>query len=234
MLRGIYANAQAMTALMAKQDVQSNNLANVNTTGFKKDRVNFEEFQEVLRGQIVSTPVAKTSTDTEDGPLQRTENPLDMAIQGNGYFTLETPQGPRYTRAGSFQWNAKGQLTNSAGLIVQGSGGPIQKSPEGGPVRIGTDGKITMGENAIGQLNIVGFTKEARLKKVGGGLYEAVGGEPQTSHGQVVQGFLESSSVNSVQEMADMINTLRLFETNQRSLRYQDEALGHAIQELAR
>ena len=234
MLRGIYANAQAMAALMTKQDVESNNMANVNTTGFKKDRVNFQEFQEILRGQTVSTPVAQVSTDTQDGPLVRTENPLDLAIQGNGYFTVETPQGPRYTRAGSFQWNEKGQLVNSAGMVVEGSGGPIQKSAEGGPVRISSDGKITMGENAIGQLNIVGFTKEARLKKVGEGLYEAVGGEPQTGHGRVVQGFLESSSVNSVQEMVEMMNTLRLFEANQKALRYQDEALGQAINELGR
>jgi flagellar basal-body rod protein FlgF len=234
MLKGIYANAQAMTALMAKQDVQSNNLANVNTTGFKKDRVNFEEFQEVLRGQIVSSPIARTSTESDQGTLVRTENPLDMAIQGNGYFMMETPEGPRYTRAGSFQWDAKGRLTDAEGRAVLGTGGPIQKSPEGGPVRIGANGKVTMGPNEIGQLNIVGFTSEARLKKVGHGLYEAVGGEPKAAAGQVVQGFLESSSVNSVQEMADMINTLRLFEANQRSLRFQDEALGRAIQELGR
>lgn len=234
MLRGIYANAQAMTALMAKQDVQSNNLANVNTTGFKKDRVNFEEFSEVLRGQTVSTPIARSSTDDEQGPMVRTDNPLDMAIQGNGYFTLETPQGPRYTRAGSFQWDAKGRLTDSSGRLLQGASGPIQRSPEGGPVIIGADGKITMGSNEIGKLTIVGFSKEARLHKVGQGVYEAVGGEPKAAAGQVVQGFLESSSVNSVHEMAEMINTLRLFEANQRSLRYQDEALGRAIQDLGR
>jgi flagellar basal-body rod protein FlgF len=91
-----------------------------------------------------------------------------------------------------------------------------------------------MGKDEIGQLTIVGFSKDARLHKVGHGVYEAVGGEPKAAAGHVVQGFLESSSVNSVQEMAEMINTLRLFEANQRSLRYQDEALGRAIQELGR
>jgi flagellar hook-basal body protein len=86
MIRGIYSNAQAMSALMAKQDVQANNLANVNTHGFKKDRVIFDEFQEVLRGQQMSTPIARTSIDPKPGTLSRTDNTLDLAIQGDGFF----------------------------------------------------------------------------------------------------------------------------------------------------
>jgi flagellar basal-body rod protein FlgF len=234
MLRGIYANAQAMTALMAKQDVQSNNLANVNTTGFKKDRVNFEEFSEVLRGQQVSTPIARTSIDSTAGPSVRTENPLDLSIQGTGFFSVQTPEGPRYTRNGSFQWNEKGRLVDGGGRVVLGTGGPIQRREEGGAIAIGPSGTISMGGEPIGQLSVVEFSKGARLRKVGDGLLEKMSGEPTPGRGRVMQGYLESSSVNSVQEMAEMINTLRLFEANQRALRYQDEALGRAISELGR
>ncbi|MBK8575201.1 MAG: flagellar basal-body rod protein FlgF [Elusimicrobia bacterium] len=234
MLRGIYANAQAMTALMAKQDVQSNNLANVNTTGFKKDRIIFEEFSEVLRGQQMSTPIARTSIDPSPGPSVRTENPLDLAIDGKGFFSVQTAEGPRYTRNGSFQWNEKGLLVDGGGRIVLGKGGNIQRKPEGGAITVAPSGIISMGGEPIGQLSVVEFSKDVRLRKIGDGLLEKTSGEPKPGTGRVAQGFLESSSVNSVQEMADMINTLRLFEANQRSLRYQDEALGRAISELGR
>jgi flagellar basal-body rod protein FlgF len=234
MLKGIYANAQAMTALMAKQDVQSNNLANVNSTGFKKDRVNFEEFQEILRGQQVSSPIARTSYDSGPGTLIRTDNPLDLAIQGDGFFSMETPAGVRYSRNGSFQWDPKGRLTDSSGRLVLGTGGPIQKKAEGGTLTIEPNGTIAMGGEPIGQLKIVNFSPEAVLRKTGGGLMELTRGEAKAGDGRVSQGFVEASSVNSVQEMAEMINTLRLFEANQRSLRAQDEALGRAIQELGR
>ncbi|MBK8872053.1 MAG: flagellar basal-body rod protein FlgF [Elusimicrobia bacterium] len=234
MIRGIYSNAQAMSALMAKQDVQANNLANVNTHGFKKDRVIFDEFQEVLRGQQMSTPIARTSIDPKPGTLSRTDNTLDLAIQGDGFFAVETPQGTRYTRNGGFQWNDKGQMVDSAGRVVLGTGGPIVSRPEGGAIGVGANGTVTMGGEVIGQLNVVEFGEKARLKKVGESLFEVSGGDAKPAHGQVIQGFLEGSSVNSVQEMADMISTLRLFEANQRSIKYQDEALGKAISELGR
>jgi flagellar basal-body rod protein FlgF len=123
---------------------------------------------------------------------------------------------------------------DGGGRVVLGTGGPIQRREEGGAIAIAPSGTISMGGEPIGQLSVVDFSKGARLRKVGDGLLEKMSGEPKPGSGRVMQGYLESSSVNSVQEMAEMINTLRLFEANQRSLRFQDEALGRAISELGR
>jgi len=235
MFRGIYANAKAMDALMVQQDVHANNLANVNTTGFKKDTVRFREFKEILRGQEVVVPEPETSFDRDTGPLVPTGNPLDLAVQGAGSFAVETPDGVRYTRNGCFQWDADGKLVDGGGRTVVGTGGVITRKTEAsGPLTVQSDGTLTMGDTTLGRIKVVEFSKDSAFEKVGESLIRQTQGEAKTGKSQVIQGYLESSTVNSVREMADMTHTLRLFESNQKALRLQDEALSRAIQDLSR
>lgn len=235
MLQGIHPNAQAMDALMRQQDAQANNLANVNTTGFQRDAVRFRGFEEVLRGRTVTAPRAESSFDRSPGVAQRTDNPLDLALEGTGYFTVETPEGPRYTRNGSFQWDAKGRLVDSGGRPLLGSAGPVRRPKEAkGFLAVDSEGRVTMGEADLGKLKLAHFGPGADLRKRGDSLLELRSGDLLPGRTTVKQGFLESSNVNSVREMAEMMNTLRLFEANQRALQVQGDTLGRAIQDLAR
>jgi flagellar basal body rod protein FlgG len=235
MFRGIDANAQAMTALQQQQDVQANNLANTGTTGFRRDQVHFQEFREVLRGKEMTLPEAAVTVDPTPGALVRTDNPLDLGIEGRGFFAVQTPDGVRYTRNGTFQWDDKGGLVTGSGLPVLGTNGPLRKPDEAkGDVVVDKDGTLRVGGEVAGRLKIAHMAPGAVMSKIGGGLLTLTRGETVDGRSEVRQGALESSTVNSAREMVEMMNTLRLFEANQRSFRLQDEALGRAIQDLGR
>ncbi|HMZ25979.1 MAG TPA: flagellar hook-basal body protein [Elusimicrobiota bacterium] len=235
MIRGIQANAQAMNALMLQQDVEAHNLANQNTTGFKRDRVRFELFSQILRGQETLSPKPVVTTERTQGALTRTDNPLDLALQGSGWFSVETPEGVRYTRDGSFKWDAAGRLVDAEGHPVQGASGALKLDPEApGAVMVGRDGTLTAGSTPLGRLKITHFAPDAPLERGSGGRYAAGDTPAVAGASEVWQGYLESSTVNPVEGMVEMMSTLRLFEANQKAFRVQDESLSRALQELAR
>lgn len=234
MIRGIQANAQAMDALMRQQDVQAHNLANQNSTGFKADRVRHELFGRILQGQEVLAPRAVASLDTAQGPLARTDNPLDLALQGGGWFSVETPNGVRYTRNGSFAWDPQGRLVDAQGNAVQGASGAVRLDPEAsGEITVERDGTVRAGSVDLGRIKITHFAPGAPLLRIDGG-FAAPEAQPIAGQSEVWQGYLESSTVNPVAGMVEMMGTLRLFESNQKAFRVQDDALGRAIQELIR
>jgi len=254
----------AKTGLEAQQTrmgVVSNNLANVSTTGFKRDRAIFED----LLYQNVRQPGAQTSQDTTlpsglmrgtgvrtvateklhtQGNMVQTDNGLDVAIEGRGYFQILRPDGTLgYTRDGSFKLDAQGQLVTSNGYVVQ----PTITVPSGAQsVTIGIDGTVSVmisGDSAptqIGTLQLADFVNPAGLQPIGENLYleTAASGSPQVGNpglsglGTVIQGSLESSNVNVVEEMVNMIETQRAYEINSKAVSTSDQMLQYINQNL--
>ncbi|MDM7461930.1 MAG: flagellar basal-body rod protein FlgF [bacterium] len=238
MLRGLYVAAEGMAARQRAQDAIANNLANLNTTGFKADRPAFETIYERqlyrLEGSR-ATPIGPLSagvvvrelyTDLRAGALITTDNPLDIAIDGVGFFALQTPQGVRYTRNGAFQLNPQGVLVSREGYpVLSAANQPIQ-APRDAEVRIGEDGTVLANGAPIGQLLIA----QGNLLKDPDGYF--TGAAQPLPNPRVVAGALEQSNVNMVREMVQMIELLRVYETHQRAVQAHDETLGKAINEL--
>ncbi|MGQ0501663.1 MAG: flagellar basal-body rod protein FlgG [Panacagrimonas sp.] len=247
----------AKTGLDAQQtrmSVVSNNLANVSTTGFKRGRAAFEDllYQNVRQaggqtsqqtqsptGLMLGTGVRTVSTEKmfEQGNLQQTGNPLDLAINGRGFFQILQPDGGiAYTRDGNFQIDSQGQMVTSSGYLLQ----PGITIPEGAQsVTIGLDGVVSVqvaGQAApqqVGSLSIADFINPAGLQPHGENLYleTASSGAPQTGTpglsgmGTIAQSALESSNVNVVEEMVNMIETQRAYEMNSKAISTADQML---------
>ena len=237
MIKGIYISAASMSPRMFRQEVAANNLANINTVGFKRDRIFLTTLVQAdqalsqqetgIAGQII--------TDYEEGPLNRTGNPLDLALMGDGFFTVDTPQGVRYTRNGHFALNIDGQLVTSEGFSVLGEDGPVVIQGEN--VLIGEDGEITVDGKVVDRLLITDFEKPYHLKKLGDSLFvPRSDGEAEGIAENVVmrQGFLEGSNVRAVEEMVRMITLYRNYESDQKAIQYQNEVLGKAVNEVGR
>jgi flagellar basal-body rod protein FlgG len=255
----------AKTGLDAQQTqmtVISNNLANVNTTGFKRGRANFQDLLYQNYGQAGS----QTSTQTESpsglllgtgvhigatenlfdqGNLQQTNNSLDLAVNGRGFFQIQMPDGSlAYTRDGSFQVNSQGQLVNASGYLVQ-PGITIPQAAQS--VTISADGIVGVqvaGQTApqqVGTLTIADFINPAGLQAKGGNLYveTAASGSPQTGTpslnglGSLVQGSVEASNVNVVEEMVNMIQTQRAYEMNSKAISTTDQMLQNLTQNMS-
>lgn len=244
-----------------KMRVIANNLANVNTTGFKRDRANFETlaYQQVIAagsqadsqnklaiGLNLGTGVQLTGTERIDtqGTLNTTGNSFDLAIEGAGFFQLQRPDGSiAYTRAGNFKTNAEGTLVSADGLPLI----PQIQLPEGvTSVTIGNDGTVSAtvpGQNAptqIGQIETARFVNPAGLQATGGNLLTetAASGAPQVGaaglegRGAIRQGALEQSNVNTVEELVDMIETQRAYEIASKMIKATDEMLQYVNQQL--
>jgi flagellar basal-body rod protein FlgG len=238
MNRGIYATATGMMAAQTQLDVVTHNLANAGTTGFKQDGVAFaERFERQLRangglgpaiGSLGSGATLESYyTDFEPGPLKATSNPLDLAALGpKGLFAVQTPQGVRYTRDGSFKLNDAGQLANQAGYpVLDPRGMPI--GIEGGKVLIQEDGNVLVDGKEAGQIGIY----DGSFMKVGDNLYESA--DAKAIEGvQVKAGHLEGSNVNAIEAMTGMITLNRAFELAQKSIQQQDELMQRLIQSL--
>jgi flagellar basal-body rod protein FlgG len=236
--RGLYIAATGMLSAVTRQDVIASNLANVNTVGYKADRVTNETFSDLFltsmkTGQKIGTMnlgtrVAATITDYSQGAMRNTGNKLDMAVAGDGFFVVNTAQGVRYTRNGQFSKTAEGFLTTQNGDYVLG----VNRQPifvgAGDPV-ISQDGTVytsdgqLSGQLAIATLNI------PEAKKVGDNYWsgEETGGRLGTTF--IRQGFLEASGVNSIKEMIEMITTLRAYESSQRVVMAIDGTLDKAV-----
>lgn len=241
MERGLYIAATGMLSAITRQDVIANNLANVNTVGFKADRVVNETFGDRLLhsmqagGQVIGdfnfgTRVAGTITDFSQGSFRSTGNALDVAIGGDGFFRIRTQDGVvAYTRAGQFTRTADGFLTTQQGEYVLGSDNlPVFVGRTGDPV-IRPDGSIFDAQGQqLGQLSIVTLDV-ANAKKVGDNKWvgRETGGMPLNT--QLRQNFVEASGVNSVKEMVEMITTLRSYESSQRVITSIDGTLDKAV-----
>ncbi|SNX53535.1 flagellar basal-body rod protein FlgF [Thermoanaerobacterium sp. RBIITD] len=247
MLRGLYTASSGMIAQQKIMDVLSNNLANVNTTGYKKDSVVTSAFPGFMvtksggdnvpydgnvgrmnYGILVDT----FNTNFSEGAIQETKGKLDFAIDGTGFFEISTPQGMRYTRDGSFTLNSNGYLVTKDGYNVMGQNGPIRLTE--GDISVDNFGNITLNGQNVDRLNIVDFNNYNTLRKEGNNLFFNVGGQAIPSNATIKQGYLEGSNVNSVDEMVNMINVMRIYEANQKIALAFDETLDKAVNEVGR
>lgn len=205
-------------------DIITNNLANVGTAGFKRDMLTFDQ---TLQGSV--------RTDLRQGNLRLTGNPLDIALQGNGFFEVRTPDGVRYTRNGSFSLNADGVLVTQNGDPVLGENGVVRV--EGGDIDIDAKGQITVGESMMDTLSVVTFVRPELLRKEGLS-YSVYNGDQREivkpEEVFVKQGYLEESNVMVVEEMTKMIETLRTYESYQKVLQTFDETSYKSVNEVGR
>jgi flagellar basal-body rod protein FlgF len=225
---GLYSSYSGVKALAEMLEVLSNNLANVNTTGFKSDETFFRIYNHALAESTMqpldkaindSSVVQGTTVNFQPGPSTTTGRDLDVALEGQGFFVVETPNGVRYTRNGNFNLNAQGRLVTSEGFTVLGKQGPIILKP--GKVDIAQNGDIQVNGMRADSLRIVDFSDKRQLEKVGNSLFNPRSGaasEIEANTAVVRQGNLEQSNVNPVRQMTLMISMIRQFESLQKSI----------------
>ncbi|NLW43987.1 MAG: flagellar basal-body rod protein FlgF [Syntrophomonadaceae bacterium] len=254
MIRGLYTASSGMMLQMVRQDVLANNLANVNTSGFKKDMVIAQEFPAMLlkrMGEVTrensvrkavkpedigslgtGATVQQIVTDYSNGTYKATENPFDLALDEGCFFCIETPAGVRYTRNGAFSVDAERRLVNASGQPVLGLDGPILVE---GDFVVDERGNIIQDGVTVDTLRIVSFPNPNMLAKIGNDLYAAEGQEPETPENpRVLQGYLELSNVNAVREMVDLITVVRSYEVMQKVIQSQDQTLDKLINQVGR
>ena len=208
------ATAQQM-AIRRQMDVIANNVANSNTLGFKGERMVFAQYlTDIGNGEkMAMVEIAAVVRDFTDGPLQATDNPLDVAIRGEGFFQVETPDGIRSTRRGNLRLDAAGALVTSDGhAVLSQRNTPLKILPGDREIIIATNGKISSESGEIGRLGIVTFDNLNSLRKLGNGLYESDEEPKPAKDATVVQGMVEGSNVKPIIEMTRMISLLRSYQ----------------------
>jgi len=249
MIQGLYTAAGGMLAVEARQEAIANNIANAATPGYKRLQPVqlgfYQVFQTSMRRpawhQADSAPsggvkVVDTYPNPQSGVLQNTGNLTNLALQGPGYFVVDTPNGERYTRAGDFTIDPDGHLATPAGHKLQSAGG--QPLPiGGGQPNIGEDGSVSVDGQPIGRIRMVEFAEPHRLMRDGDNLYRASEAVEQqraeAASTQIAQGRLEMSNVSLPQEMTGMMLGLRAYEANQRVISTIDETMGRLIDQVA-
>ncbi len=254
MFRSLWIASTGMEAQQLHIDVISNNLANVNTTGFKKSRANFEDllYQGIKIPGAASSPTTQVPTGIQVGQgvrpvatqkiftmgnLQQTGNALDLAIEGNGFFQVTTPDGEiAYTRDGTFKLDSEGNIVTSDGYLLEPS---VTIPTDATQIYISSDGIISVkqaGSSAtteVGNIELARFVNPAGLQAIGKNLFVKTdaSGDPETGvpgengMGTIAQGFLEMSNVSVVEEMVNMIVAQRAYEINSKSIQTADEML---------
>jgi flagellar basal-body rod protein FlgF len=229
--------------LQREMDAVANNIANVNTPGYKAERMMFSEY--LVRPQR-NAPLSFVQDrgmmrDLSEGPLTSTGNPLDLALTGDGYFTIDTPDGPRYTRSGRFQLDADRKIVNQLGQPVLSDGGqpitiPIDRNvitiaPDG-TVSANTDGPVSPDTAIVGKIGVASFDNGQSMKREANGLYASDSPPTPALQTRVMQGMLEESNVNAIQEMTSMIEINRTYTANQQVLQNEDERMRRAISQI--
>ena len=208
-------------------DIISNNLANASNPGFKKDQV---QFQDYLIGAV--------SKDFSQGPIRRTDRDLDVALQGAGFLKVLTPTGEAYTRDGSLHLDQTGNLITSEGYQVLGGGGPVNVGVEQGPIFIDSNGNIQRGENTIATLDLVDLADKSGLMAEGGNILRWQGTarpeEVMALDTEVIQGSLEMPNVSVVQEMVNLIDAHRTFESHIKAIQSFHEIDAKATNQVGR
>jgi len=246
MIRGIYAAASSLLSLLHRQEALSHNLANMNTPGFKQEVVlpqrgaTWALVQDWGRagqsppigGLTYTVERGNTEIDYRQGPLENTQRPLDLAIVGDGFFRVQTPEGVRLTRDGTFHRDSAGHLVTSDGYFLLGENGPLQIG-EGDPY-IATDGSIYMpGATApVGRIALGRVADPTTLRPQGDNLWDP-GNAPvevmPPAQTTIRQGFIEQANVDVSGTVVSMMLALRSYEATQRTLRLQDEALQRVL-----
>jgi flagellar basal-body rod protein FlgF len=234
-----YIALSRQAALRREMSLVAQNLANLETPAYRGESMMFVEYladtQRGETGEMSFVQDFATVRDLKEGPMTRTENPLDMAINGAGYFTVETEEGPRYTRNGSFQLDAENRIVTKIGdPVLDANGNPIQVPPDAEHIEIAPDGTVATEVGQIGRIEPVTFEDEQALMKRANGLYEA--GEEQdpepAEESRVIQGMIEGSNVEGVLEMTRMIELSRSYQSAGKFTESEHERILRAVRTL--
>ncbi len=243
---GMYLAAAGALVQQLRLEVLANNVANISTIGYKGDRSIFQipeaheppTFETPIEGIQSLSPYAPpfaTMIDFSQGAIRPTGNPLDVAINGNGFFSIQTPDGVQYTRQGNFTLNSEGVLITPDGHPVQGEGGEITLAE--GNVEIDQQGGVYVDGDEVGRLRIFDFTNPETLKKAGNGRFVGSDGTIAAERPEGItlsQGYLEAANVNPVRAMTEMIETSRAFEAYQKVIQSADEATAKIINDVGK
>jgi len=250
MLKGIYTAAAGMLATNTTIDTLASNLANVNTVGFKANRLSYQTFPEMMLnklennektaiGSLVNgSKIYGSYVNYAEGGVQQTGNPLDMAIHGDGFFHVKDANGQSYyTRAGNFTVDANGYVVTPGGEFLQGRSGNIHLNMSDGPITINTSGDISMKGVNVDQVALVHFQDNQTLSKLSDNLYQTTPASQETTDKQnstIQQGALEQSNVNPVSELVNNILGMRLYESLQKNITMHNETLTKTVNDVGR
>ncbi|SMX40341.1 flagellar hook-basal body complex protein [Octadecabacter ascidiaceicola] len=233
-----YTALTRQSGLMNEMRIVANNIANLSTTGFRSEGVIFAEHVKALGPNDPSLSMATASareTLSSQGTLTQTGGSFDLAIEGDGFFLVATPQGERLTRAGAFTPNENGDLVTPEGYNVLDAGGAPVFVPQGaGPVGIAPDGTISAGGQPVGQIGLVNPINLAGMVREDGVRFRADDGHEPALEGRMLQGFVEESNVDPVLEISRMIEVQRAYELGQSFLDKEDERIRSAIRALGK
>ena len=228
-----YTALTRQTGLMREMQVVANNIANSATTGFRQEGLVFaEHITRMEDGPSLSMATAKVRhTSMVQGGLKQTGGTLDFAIEGDGFFLIETPQGERLTRAGSFALSAEGDLVTPDGFRVLDAGGaPVFVPPDAADLGVSADGTVSANGRPLAQIGLVVPTDTIGLLREGGVMFRSENGIEPAEGGRILQGFLESANVDPIGQMARMIEVQRAYEMGQSFLDAENERMRTALQ----
>ncbi len=221
-----YVALSRQAALWRQMEVVANNMANVNTPAYKAEQVMFTDY--VAKTKSADSPFGRnvafvrdlaTIRDTREGPMIKTDAPLDIAIHGEGYFTIDTPAGQRYSREGHFHLDENGMVVTSSGYpVLQQNNTPIIVAPNESQINIAGDGTVSTENGVIGKFQIVKFDNEQDLRKAGDGMYQTTANPTTMDVPTLTQGMLEQSNVQPVLEMTHMMTIMRDYQGVQQML----------------
>ena len=253
MIKGLYTAGSGMMLQMARQDVVANNLANANTSGFKKNVAIAKAFPEMLmsrlgevkenaNGQKVNVPIQQIGalgtgasvsgvyTDYDNSNIKQTQNPTDLAIVKEGYFVVQTPDGQRFTRSGEFKINNEMILTTNQGYpVLDNNNSPIEVD---GELEVDGEGNVNINGENVTKLKIVNFTNLQNLERLGDTLVNSDETPVEVAKPEILQGYIEQSNVNPVKEMVTLITVVRAYESLQKMVQAEDELTDVAINQV--
>ncbi|HEV2563183.1 MAG TPA: flagellar basal-body rod protein FlgF [Rhizomicrobium sp.] len=221
-------------------DVIANNIANASTPAFKREAVQFQEYVEQVAPAEGQTGPQSLSfvqdkgivRDLSEGKLERTNAPFDFAVNGKGYFAVQTANGERYTRNGHFALDGQGKLVTSEGDEVLGEGGGITVTPDDGDIHVAEDGTVSGAHGQLGKLRLVGFDNETELKKEGASLYSTDQSSKPVDNPKIEQGTIETSNVQPVIEISHMLEVMRAYQATANLTQSQEDLARQAIDKL--
>ncbi len=231
-----YVALSRQSGLLREMQSVANNIANASTTGYRREGIMFSEEVKALPaegGSVAMTDARARYTDELQGSLQQTNGRLDMAIEGDGFFMVQTPAGQRLTRAGAFMRNNNGDVVNAEGdLLLDEGGGSITIPPEAKSIGIATDGTMSVDGSPLAKIGVVRVEDQTKLFREAGVLFRSDGGTVPVENGRVLQGFVEQSNVNPIREISRMIEVQRAYEYGQKLLDQEDERIREVVRVL--
>ena len=229
-----YTTLSRQSGLAREMQIVANNIANAATTGFRSEGLIFSEYVKPMeRGPSMSMGQGNVrNTSFVQGALTQTNGTFDLAIEGDGFFLIETPNGERLTRSGAFSPSAEGDLVTYDGLRVLDAGGAPIFVPQGSDIAISGDGTLSADGNPLGQIGIVRPIDSTQMVREDGVMFRADAGFEPSETARVLQGFVENSNVNPIAQLARMIEVQRAYELGQSFLKSEDERVRTAMKTL--